>query len=175
MNGDLREKVAVPLLVILAFLLQTTVAPHLTFIGVQPDIILIVVIVIALLRGPVIGSVCGFAGGMLKDLVLLQTLGLDALSKTLVGYFAGRFSEDGNFSIFVGMMSVFLGSFFAEMIRLTLSYLLGLGELGFVHSLTASILPFCIYNTLIFPLVFIFTERLLGVEPEFPGIQRGII
>lgn len=174
MSSSLRGKISIPFLIFLSFLLQTTVVPHLKLLGVQPDIILILVVTLSLERGPIIGSTSGFVGGLLKDLVLLQTLGLDALSKTLVGFFVGRISETVGFSIAFGVMAVLLGSFSGELIRLTLSYLLGLGEVPFFKTLLQTILPFSFYNALLFPPIYIFVERIIGeTKEEFSALSGG--
>lgn len=173
MSSSLREKISIPFLIVITFLLQTTVVPHLKLLGIQPDIILIVVVILAVTKGPVVGSVSGFVGGLIKDLILLQTLGLDALSKTLVGYFVGRISETIGFSIVLGISAVFLGSFSGELIRLILSYLLGLGEEPFLRTLLQTIVPFSIYNALLFPLIYIFVIRIIGEPVDEYSIFTG--
>src|SRR5204863_7397010 len=50
---------------------------------------LVVVICIGLVRGPSSGATAGFAGGMLRDLLLDAPTGLSALAYVTVGYVVG--------------------------------------------------------------------------------------
>jgi rod shape-determining protein MreD len=61
--------------------------------GGAPDVLLLVVISLGLLRGSVTGAVAGFVGGILIDLLTLDTLGLSSLVLTLAGFWAGRYAE----------------------------------------------------------------------------------
>jgi rod shape-determining protein MreD len=57
------------------------------------DVLLLVVVGIALLRGPLFGAAVGFWAGLLVDTMTLGTLGLTSLLLTVGGYWAGRFGE----------------------------------------------------------------------------------
>ena len=54
---------------------------------------LVVLVSIALLRGPVLGATAGFWAGLVVDFAALAAIGLTSLLLTLVGYGAGRFGE----------------------------------------------------------------------------------
>ncbi|MCJ7653588.1 MAG: rod shape-determining protein MreD [Actinobacteria bacterium] len=58
--------------VLLAFILQIAVMPQFKLFGVQPDLILVVAVVVAVLEGPVEGAIVGFCGGMLEDIFWLK-------------------------------------------------------------------------------------------------------
>ena len=51
------------------------------------------IICVALLRGPVVGAVAGFWGGLLLDTANLGTLGVTSLLLTVAGYWIGRYGE----------------------------------------------------------------------------------
>src|SRR5712691_13350288 len=68
---------------------HATVAPALGIGGVTPDIPLIVVVLLALRRGPEFGCASGFAAGLLQDMATGGLLGVQALTKALVGFFIG--------------------------------------------------------------------------------------
>jgi rod shape-determining protein MreD len=59
----------------------------------RADVLLLVLVGIALLRGPLFGAVAGFWAGLLVDTMTLGTLGLTSLLLTVGGYWAGRFGE----------------------------------------------------------------------------------
>jgi rod shape-determining protein MreD len=87
------EGVLVAAFVFLAALLQVTLVASLDVAGGSADVLLLAVAAIALLRGSVVGAVAGFGGGLLVDVMTLDTLGVWALLYALVGYWAGRYGE----------------------------------------------------------------------------------
>ncbi|MEW6154241.1 MAG: rod shape-determining protein MreD [Actinomycetota bacterium] len=87
MLADVRFRV--PLVLLLALVVHTTVFPSLRIAGVMPDLMLLVAIAAGLTAGPGLGAAVGFASGVLADLVLPTPLGLSALVFTLTGYAVG--------------------------------------------------------------------------------------
>src|SRR3989442_13418677 len=62
----------------ISLVIQTTLLPHLELFGVVPDLLLVVIICVGLVRGPSSGALVGFAGGILRDLLLDAPTGLSA-------------------------------------------------------------------------------------------------
>ncbi len=71
-------------------LAQTTFAPALRIGNVTPDIPLILVVLLALRRGPEVGCLSGFATGLMQDAAAGGFIGAQALTKTLIGFFIGQ-------------------------------------------------------------------------------------
>ena len=80
-------------LLLLAGLLQVTIVSSVEVASGHADLVLVVVVSIALLRGAVFGAIAGFWAGLVVDVAALSTVGLSSLLLTLVGYGAGRFGE----------------------------------------------------------------------------------
>ena len=80
-------------IVFAAALLQVSIVAPLEVARGHPDLLLVLVVAIALLRGPLLGAVGGFWAGLVVDVAALQTLGLSSLVLTLAGYWTGRFGE----------------------------------------------------------------------------------
>lgn len=80
-------------LLLVAALVQVSITSNVQVASGHPDLLLVLVISIALLRGPAFGAVAGFWGGLVLDVISFQTLGLTSLLLTLAGYFAGRLGE----------------------------------------------------------------------------------
>jgi rod shape-determining protein MreD len=78
------------LVLVVYFLLQAVLSEALTFGKIGPDFPLLIVAYFGLFRGALAGSVFGFAAGLLQDLFNPSFLGLNALTKTLVGFALGR-------------------------------------------------------------------------------------
>jgi rod shape-determining protein MreD len=74
-------------------ILQVSAFSSVAIGGAGPDVLLVTLVAIALLRGSVTGAVSGFCAGLIVDITTLGTLGLTALLLTLVGYWVGRYGE----------------------------------------------------------------------------------
>jgi rod shape-determining protein MreD len=84
------KRVAKYLLMFSFFLaLQIIVAPLLAIDDVQPDFLLIGVMVAALRHGAIPAIVTGFWTGLAQDAVVSHLFGLEALSKSIAGFVAG--------------------------------------------------------------------------------------
>lgn len=68
---------------------HATLAPALRIADVAPDIPLIVVVLLALRRGPEFGCVGGFAAGLLQDAASGGFVGVQALTKAMLGFVIG--------------------------------------------------------------------------------------
>lgn len=148
-------------MILIALAVQTTILAHLAFFGARPDVLLILVISFALLRGPDEGKWFGLAGGLVSDLFLTRLFGMQTLIKMLTGYWAGSlagkfFSE--NWGIPMAASAIFTG--IQETVLYGLSrYVGGLPwELGlFVRTA----LPRAIaYNLLLTPWIYLVVSRI---------------
>ncbi len=72
-----------------ALLLQTTVFPELTLLGVKPELLYLVTVVFAALQGPAEGALVGFVSGLAQDFLLNTPKGITALTLTMLGYTVG--------------------------------------------------------------------------------------
>ncbi len=87
MLSDVRFRL--PVVLVLALLVHTTVLPEFRIAGVMPDVMLLLAVAAGLEGGPMYGALMGFGAGMLADLVLSTPLGLSSLVFTVVGYAVG--------------------------------------------------------------------------------------
>lgn len=87
--NPLRRRVGTATLMLVVLLAQTALLPHLRFVGVVPDVMILAVAAVAAREGAEVGAVFGFTAGALIDLFLEVPLGLSALSYTVVGYGIG--------------------------------------------------------------------------------------
>jgi rod shape-determining protein MreD len=68
---------------------QATLGSALRFADVAPDIPLIMVVLLALRRGPEIGCAAGLAAGLLQDAATGGLIGVQGLTKALIGFVVG--------------------------------------------------------------------------------------
>lgn len=87
--SEVRQRVGLGTLMLLALLTQTSLLPHLRIGGVIPDVMVVVTVAVAVRRGPEYGAMFGFVAGLLIDLFLQVPAGLSALAYSIVGYAVG--------------------------------------------------------------------------------------
>ncbi len=83
----------VGVIIFVAAVLQASVFSGASILGAAPDILLVAIVTVALVRGATTGAVAGFFGGLVVDVALLETLGVTSLLLTLAGYWVGRYGE----------------------------------------------------------------------------------
>jgi len=80
-------------LLFIAVLVQISFASAYAPLGGSADVVLVVLIAIALLRGSIFGALAGFGTGLLLDTANLGVLGFTSLLLTLAGFWIGRYGE----------------------------------------------------------------------------------
>ncbi|MBQ3782711.1 MAG: rod shape-determining protein MreD [Lachnospiraceae bacterium] len=80
-------------IIIICFLLQTTVCQYFAVVGKVPNLLLIVVASFAYMRGRKVGMYVGFSAGILEDFVYGDLIGMNALLLVVVGFIVGMCSE----------------------------------------------------------------------------------
>jgi len=83
-------------LALAVLLLHTTIIPFIAIGDVVPDLPLLLVIIIAIRRGQIPGTLAGFFIGLALDLLSGGdgVMGLSALTKTVAGFLAGYFYNE---------------------------------------------------------------------------------
>ena len=144
----------VTVLVALAVVLQVTAFADLTIHGVVPNLALLVVISVALVRGPEAAAVTGFGAGLLLDLVppADHTAGRWALALVVVGYLAALVRQDARGSALAAVLVVASGSFVATSLFALTGFVLGDPRVSVAAVL--EVLPFTVlYDVLLTPFV----------------------
>lgn len=149
-------------ILLLAVVVQTTLAPFLTVLGTKPDVALVVIVCLAMMRGPVLGAIIGFSAGLLIDVALVQTLGISSFLFTLAGYFSGRYAEGVDLdSWFPPVITVFISSLVVQLLNSVIMFLLGVqASADFI--LLRVVLPSAFLNALLAAPVFIICRWSLG-------------
>jgi rod shape-determining protein MreD len=113
-------------LVFVAAILEVSVFSDVRILRGEPDILLVTVVCVSLLRGSVTGACAGFFAGLVVDTATLETLGVSSLLLTLLGYWVGRYGETtGRDRTHAPFLSVAVVTFLYALGGLALRYVLG--------------------------------------------------
>ena len=80
-------------LLFFAAIMQVSIFAQVQIFGGAPDVLLVMLVAVALLRGAIVGAAGGFFAGLLVDTASLGRLGLTSLVLTIAGYWIGRYGE----------------------------------------------------------------------------------
>ena len=147
-------------MLIVALALQSTLLAQATILGVIPQLVLVLVVVLAFLDGERVGTVVGFFGGLLIDLLLPQAIvGLTALLFTLIGYGVGliRYAAPPE-SVWTPVFTVAGASAVAELGYAALAIIMGQKWVTLAETVQIAGLV-VLYNTLLTPFVFPLVKR----------------
>lgn len=145
-----------------AALFQAGLFASLAVVGGTSDVLLLVVVSLALLRGSVAGAAFGFFGGLVVDLLTLETLGVSSLVFTLAGFWAGRYAETTARGrrlaplLAVGVLTVLAGVF-----GFALHYMLG-EDVVARHALVTALIPGVVLNLVLTLPVYALVRAAIG-------------
>jgi rod shape-determining protein MreD len=129
--------------------LQTTMLQFVSLGGIRPDLCLVAAVLIGFTRGPVEGLLMGFALGYVQDLFSAGQVGLNLMSKGMVGLMAGAASRYvTNATVITTLIVVFVLSVLSGTVFL-LSGRAGEGLMGTFYSVWSVLLPQAIYDAAI--------------------------
>ena len=75
------------------FVLQTSILPLMAYHGITADLMLLLTVSFAFLRGAKQGAFMGFSVGLMQDLATGTYFGVNTLARTLMGLLFGQFSD----------------------------------------------------------------------------------
>lgn len=87
------RKITVTFLILISFLLESSVFSHFALAGIVPKLTIILTSSFGFMRGEKEGMVIGFFCGLLGDVFFGEVLGFYALILTYIGFVNGKFSR----------------------------------------------------------------------------------
>jgi rod shape-determining protein MreD len=155
------EAAKIGLAVLTAAILQVTIFAAIDLSGGGPDLLLVTLVAVALLRGPVAGACAGFFGGLVSDVATLETLGLTSLVLTVAGYWIGRYGETtGRDRAHAPLLSVLVVSILYTVGAFVLHFVLG-DDVSARRALLTSVPPTILFNVLLTVPVYASVRRFL--------------
>lgn len=156
------------LLVIISFVLQTTLFHAISFGGIVPNLMIVLTASYGFMRGKKIGLLTGFFSGLLCDLFFGSLLGLHAVIYMYIGYLNGMFHQvfypD---DIKLPMISILVSDFVYGIVYYLILFMLR-GRFHFSYYLIHLIIPETVYTILVtllfYPLILWINNRLEEAE-----------
>lgn len=162
------RKISVAILIIICFLLQSTVFRSLAFAGIVPNLLIILTASFGFMRGENEGLVIGFFSGLLCDIFFGDILGFYALILMYIGFLNGKFNrifypED----IKLPLALIIISDISYSMLCYVLLFLMQ-GKFHFLFYFTNVILPEAVYTILVtcilYPIILKVNEKLEAFE-----------
>lgn len=150
------------LTLMVALLVQLTIAPEISIGVVKPDILLVVTVCWALSEGPGQGALFGFCAGLLEGIFGTATLGVSAFAKTLIGYFSGELRQRVvSKSVAWPIIIVFFATILQELIKFMTWTIIGVEDRpSFNFGIIAGLALFdAVITLLIYPIIGRLTTR----------------
>lgn len=148
-----------------AAIVQVTLLNDMAIFHGAPDLVLVALVAVALLRGTIFGAAAGFGAGLVVDTATLQTLGVTSLLLTIAGYWIGRYGETtGRDRTHAPFVSVAVVTVLYSIGALILHYMLG--DPASAHRVLVEALPFeLLFNLLLTLPVYALARRLFRPPP----------
>lgn len=136
-------------IVLLCFLMQTTIFQNIALAGEVPNLILIVVAGVAYMRGRAEGMYVGFASGLLVDLIYSDVVGMNAALYLTIGYVVGICNEIYyRDELSVPLIIIAISDFAFNFAYYAFNFLLR-GRLDLFYYIWRTILPEMVYTVLV--------------------------
>ena len=145
----MKRSITIGFIIIICFILQSTLFQYLALAGIVPNLLLIVTLSFGLMRGRREGMLVGFFSGLLIDVFFGQVLGPYAFIYMTMGYINGFFHriyyvED----VLLPMITIAVNDFIFNVIVYIIFFLLR-NRLDFGEYLINIILPEMLYTMLV--------------------------
>ena len=156
----IKRRISTIIIILLAFLLQTTVFHKLALANVVPNLLLILTVCYSYMRGRTSGEVIGLVCGLMLDMMYGSVIGLYAFIFMTIGFLCGYCQKiyfTDNYilpCVLVGLSDLVYGFYYY------ITEFLFRGKLHFTFYFSHIILPELIYTLVISVVVFRVLNRL---------------
>ena len=135
-------------------LCNAAILSNVAFLPAIPDLVLLIAIYVSFMNSSVVGATTGFLTGLILDFISAAPIGLNAITKTLTCFIAGKLHGSFNLDhVFIPALMGFIATFLKSFFILFLSMLFGLNIQ--VYSFISTVFWFEVLgNTIFAPIVF---------------------
>jgi rod shape-determining protein MreD len=164
------RRIVVTVMIIIGYLLQTTLFKSITIAGIVPNILLILTSSFGFMRGKNEGMYIGFVSGLIVDIFFGKLLGFYALLYMFIGFLNGFFRrifypEDIKLPMILIGLSDFLYSFLCYIFMFLLR-----GKLHLSYYFVHIMLPEAVYTILVTLVIY---KAILFIDEWLEGFEFG--
>ena len=163
----MRRAITVGLLILVCFLLQSSVFTQLDLGGITPNLLIVLTASFGFMRGEKEGMFIGFICGLLMDIFFAEYMGLYSLVYLNIGFFNGKFKKIFYPDDIKLPISLIIVSDLAYGLACYISFLLrGKFHFGyyFIHILLPEVVYTIIITIALYPLILIINKKLDNYE-----------
>ncbi|MEG1947488.1 MAG: rod shape-determining protein MreD [Lachnospiraceae bacterium] len=164
----MRRKISVFFIVVICFLLQSTLFQSLSFASISPNLLIVVVSSFGFMRGRKEGMWIGFFSGLLMDVFFGNVIGFYALIYMYIGYINGFFRkmffpEDIKLPLLLILASDFINSI---LIYLFLFLMRGKFRLGYymIHIMIPELVYTILVSIILYFIILKINQKLEVIE-----------
>lgn len=165
----MKRYISMFLIIILCFLLQTTLFQNLKIANVAPNLLIILISSYGFMYGRKFGMISGIMCGILSDFIYNDIIGIYILIYVLAGYINGSahklyFKDDMSIPVF----AVAVSDFFVNILFYTFNFLLR-GRLNILVYMKNIILPELVYTVIIGVIIYKILNKL--EDKMYPPVE----
>ncbi len=166
----MRRKLSVSIIIIICFLLQSTLFQTLAFADISPNLLIVVTAAFGFMRGKKEGMIIGFFCGLLMDIFFGGILGFYALEYMYIGFFNGYFRkmffpDDIKLPLFLIGVSDILYNFGVYILRF---FFRGNFQLGYfmIHIIIPELVYTLLITIVLYVIILKINQRLEAIEKK---------
>ncbi len=162
-RNDVIRYINYAIVALLLILMQMTVIDFIAIGNITPDLLIILTVIIAINEGQFKAVFAGFLIGLLFDAFTIDIIGTNALTKTVVAFFAGFFYREGEAKKLIGTYKFLIIVLIASLIHNFIYniFYLKLSETSLLLFFLKYGVAAALYTTIfaIFPMLFRITRK----------------
>ena len=163
--------VALAVVIVINFVLQSTVFQYIEVLGVKPNTALVLICGYGVLRGDLEGAFFGFFAGLFQDVYYGTVIGFSAMLGMLTGFFCGKPLKDFyRENYFLPMLLVAASTFVYQFVYY-ISFFLFRGKVNFAFYLNTIIFPGVVYTTAsslpVYGVIYLVNKKLEAYEKKW--------
>lgn len=161
----------ISLIILINFLLQSTLFQYLELGGIAPNLLIIVTVSFALTKGKIEGAIIGFVSGLFLDIFFGHALGFYALVYMYIGYLNGFvYQSFYRESLLIPTIMVIISDFCYSIIVYFFTYLFR-AKTEFFNYFSSIIIPQIVYTTFI--TLFLY-RIILFLNNKLEEMEKGV-
>lgn len=164
-SNDYKRYIAYVILALVLSFVQFSLLNFVVVQGITPDLLLILCVWISIREGRFTGTIAGFLIGLTLDIITFDLIGVNALTKTIAGFIAGSFYQEGKEQVILHSLKFLLIVFISSFVHNSIYFFfyIKLSSITFLSFLLEYGVAFSLYTTVfaVIPMLVKRKERII--------------